>query len=158
MSIFAFQLIRFVCRGTSFSFWVAIRLSEHARARSVFPAARPIFRCWIAQRIAALASLVTGAIRLPASLRFHCICFRRSTTCSSKSIGVRGSSMKPVGSRFRVCRIWQATLFLWFPLRHIHSRFVRSFASLGQCKPRACDGAGNELRCWPTRRLALAIG
>jgi hypothetical protein len=32
MSIFAFQLIRFVCRGTSFSFWVAIRLSEHARA------------------------------------------------------------------------------------------------------------------------------
>jgi len=105
MSIFALRPIGFVCRGASFSFWVATRLGEHARARFVFPAARPILRSWIARRMAALASPVTGAIHLPASLRFHCICFRRSTICSSKSIGVRGSSMRPVGSRFRVCRV-----------------------------------------------------
>ena len=67
MSIFAFRLIRFVCKGASFSFWVATRLGEHVRARSVFPAARPILKCWIARRITALASPVTGAIHLPAS-------------------------------------------------------------------------------------------
>ena len=62
-------------------------------------------KCWIARRIAALASPVTGAIHLPASSRFHCTCFRRSTICLSKSIDVRGSSMRPVGSRFQVCRV-----------------------------------------------------
>ena len=92
-------------RGASFSFWVATPLGENARARSVFPAARPILKCWIARRIRALASPVTGAIHLPASSRFHCTCFRRSTICLSKSIGVRGSSMRPVGSRFQVCRV-----------------------------------------------------
>ena len=105
MSIFALRPIRFVCRGASFSFWVATPLGENARARSVFPAARPMLKCWIARRIRALASPVTGAIHLPASSRFHCTCFRRSTICLSKSIGVRGSSMRPVGSRFQVCRV-----------------------------------------------------
>src|SRR5205807_1910005 len=45
MSIFALRPIRFVCRGASFSFWVATPLGENARARSVFPAARPILKC-----------------------------------------------------------------------------------------------------------------
>ena len=67
MWIFAFRLIHCVCKGTSFSFWVATRLGEHARARCVFPAARPILKCWIARRITALASPITGAIYLPAN-------------------------------------------------------------------------------------------
>ena len=105
MSTFALRPTCFVCRGANFSFWVATHLAEDARARSVCPAARPMLKCWIARRITALASPVTEAIHSPASSRSHCICFRRSTICLSKSIGVRGSSMRPVGSRFHVCQV-----------------------------------------------------